>query len=56
MRSNQTMVDDLEPIAEAGRLTTWETDFLDDMRVKLGTPLSDAQEEKLNEIHVEHCR
>lgn len=55
--SNQTMIDELETIAESGRLSTWETDFLATMTTVCGVvALSDAQEEKLGEIHTRYCR
>ena len=58
MPSNQTLIDDLEPIAESGRLTVWVIDFLTNVRYRLdhGDAISSWQGKKLSEIHIRHCR
>jgi len=57
MKSNETKIDEIEPHAEAGRLTIWETEFVADLCAKVGggTALTDGQQEKLDEIHERYC-
>jgi hypothetical protein len=48
------MLEQLEPLAEAGRLSMWEIEFCADMIGKEEGTFSSQQKNKIEEIYKEH--